>query len=96
VIGEWGVSTLINRALHLASASFPWLATIPSDVKIAEQFTEIAARLEAQDVATALEASQTMFVQFTDLLCNLIGEQLTAQLLGKVWLLPPGHNRART
>lgn len=87
VIGHRGVGALFERALHLASHSFPWLEGKDSDGTPAEAL--LGARLEAHDARAALEAGGAVLVTFAELLSTLIGGPLSNRLLASVWTPPP-------
>ena len=85
IIGEGGFKPLYARSIRLASKQHAWL--LPSAVKpaIGEQFAELAACLQAQDIVDAQQASLDLFTIFLDVLALLIGEELTTHLLHSAW-----------
>jgi len=85
VIGERGVDALFTRALHLASATFPWLADGDGPASAAT----FKARLEAHEARAAAAASQAVLLAFTNLLATLIGNPLSERLLASVWAPNP-------
>jgi hypothetical protein len=86
VIGARGLEVLFDRAHRMTCATFPWLAV--GSGSGAGLLPGVAERLACQRPAEAAEASYTLFVTFTELLMNLIGESLTARLLTPVWAGP--------
>jgi hypothetical protein len=90
VIGARGLEVLFDRAFRMTSATFPWLAVGGGSgaASGAGLLPGVAERLACQRPAEAAEASYTLFVTFTELLTNLIGESLTARLLTPVWAGP--------
>lgn len=90
VLGTRGVEVLLRRSLHLASATFPWLAIVGEG---RETTTALLANLKAclaeREATDAAEASHALLVTFTDLLADLIGDSLTGLLLDPVWKPPP-------
>jgi hypothetical protein len=85
MIGVRGVDVLFNRALHLISATFPWLAPIEEHSDGEHQLAAFRAHLEGQQAAVAAEAASALLVTFVELLSALIGEALTKRLLMPVW-----------
>lgn len=88
LIGERGFDVLFKRAVHLTSASFPWLAsigTIGEDGDDATQLTGLRALLETREATVAAEASHALLASFTELLATLIGPALSERLLLPVW-----------
>lgn len=88
VIGVRGVDVLFSRALHLTSASFPWLAIAGEQGDGAAQQASFRAQLEIHETVVAAEASCALLVTFTELLATLIGGPLTERLLRPVWAPP--------
>jgi hypothetical protein len=94
VIGARGVEILFNRALYLASTSFPFLAVVANRGRGTAALEAIRARIGQQDASVAAAASCEFLFTFTVLLATLIGDSLTDRLLGPVWALPlPGSER---
>ena len=85
IIGEGGFQSLYSRSIHLASATYPWLAPsrIPQQTK--SRFEGLKISLEGQDPAKASEASITLLTTFVDILAVLIGELLTTSILRSAW-----------
>jgi hypothetical protein len=95
MIGHRGVDVLVNRAVHLTSASYLWLE-MAADQKAGDTLLAcIRVRLAGQDTATAMEASHSLLETFVDLLASLIGEPLTERLLGPVWAAPCTTHKAK-
>jgi hypothetical protein len=88
VIGARGLEVLFGRALHLTSATFPWLTVGGERGGSASPLPSLAECLARQDPASAAEASYTLLLTFTELLTTLIGESLTTRLLAPVWARP--------
>ena len=88
VIGARGLEVLFERALRLTSTTFPWLAVGSGSGSGAGLLPGVAECLACRRPAEAAEASYTLFLTFTELLMNLIGESLTARLLTPVWADP--------
>jgi hypothetical protein len=87
VIGTRGVDALFNRARHVTSKTFPWLATTGNDGGCAEQMANLKAHLAGREPNVAAEASYVLLVTFTVLLATLIGEPLTERLLESIWII---------
>jgi len=81
VVGPRGAAALHRRSLHVARASFPWLAA-PCDA-LAEpgDFDALRRALASQPAVQAAAAHDCMLHTFLDLLASLIGESLTTRLL---------------
>jgi hypothetical protein len=96
VIGARGVESLFNRALYLASASFPFLAIAANRGRGSAPLEAIRARIGQQDAPVAAAASCEFLFTFTVLLATLIGDSLTDRLLAPVWAFPlPGSEREK-
>jgi hypothetical protein len=96
VIGTRGVESLFNRALHLTSTSFPFLAIAAHRGRGTAPLEAIGAQIGQQDAPVAAAASCEFLFTFTVLLATLIGDPLTDRLLGPVWVFPlPGSERER-
>ena len=94
VIGARGVDILFNRALYLASTSFPFLAIAANRGRGTAPLEAIRSQIGRQDAPVAAAASCEFLFIFTVLLATLIGDSLTDRLLGPVWALPlPGSER---
>jgi hypothetical protein len=96
VIGARGADALFNRALHLTSLSFPWLAVAADRGRGTALLDGIRARLRRQEAAAATAASQEFLYTFTELLADMIGDSLTDRLLGPVWDLPASAFKRET
>jgi hypothetical protein len=88
VIGTRGVEVLLGRALHLTSASFPWLDLAPERGDFGAPVSALHQRLAARDAKEAFEGSLALLMTFTELLSTLIGTPLTRRLLTSVWAAP--------
>lgn len=85
VIGTRGVDVLFARALHMTSATFPWLDT-PRDRKDNEDRPgSVKRRLADREPGVAEEASVALLATFVELLTKLIGENLTERLMKTAW-----------
>jgi hypothetical protein len=84
LLGGTGSRTLLKRSVHLASASFPWLARaeIPDG---AEGGATLRTRMESESPGEATEAFVCLLTTFFELLARLIGEVLAARVLHEVW-----------
>lgn len=86
VIGVGGRDVLFNRSLHLTCMAFPWLTIVGDHRDSTALLANLKERLAGRETAAATEASYTLLVTFTEMLTNLIGESLTARLLGPIWV----------
>lgn len=86
-----GSRTLLKRSLHLASASFPWLARAEIDEDAEGLLAVLRTRLESESPAVATEAFVCLLSTFVELLARLIGGMLTARALHEIWpaMFPP-------
>lgn len=87
IIGSHGVDALFGRALHLVSATFPWLRAPADGGSTTAILAELKACLLRRDAASAAEAGLALLLTATQLLADLIGESLTERLLTPVWAL---------
>ena len=88
IIGQQGVHSLFNRAIHLSSKNYPWLLIAKGYAPGDAEFSNLLAWFESPDATSAAEANYLLLVTFADLLASLIGEFLTDQLLNPVWSPP--------
>lgn len=86
VIGVGGSDVLFNRSLHLTCMAFPWLTIVGDHRDSTALLANLKERLAGSDTTVATEASYTLLATFTEMLTTLIGESLTARLLGPVWV----------
>jgi hypothetical protein len=85
MIGARGVDTLFDRALHLTSRTFPWLAVVGADRDSQTLLASLKTHLTSQEPAVGAAAAAALLVTFTELLASLVGDSLTERLLGPVW-----------
>jgi hypothetical protein len=88
VIGVRGVEILFNRALYLASTSFPFLTIAVNRGGGSAPLEAIRTQIGQQDASVAAAAGCEFLLRLTVLLATLIGDSLTDRLLGPVWALP--------
>ncbi|WP_265942463.1 hypothetical protein [Dechloromonas sp. A34] len=89
VIGGQGVDVLLRRSLHLAGRTLPCLAVAGHAGSSTEELlAALQARLASCETALAIEASDALFVTFTELLASLIGQSLAERLLAPIWAPP--------
>jgi hypothetical protein len=81
VIGGNGVDAILNRALYLTSAAFPWLEGSDEHVDHESLPLQISMRMAGRDPVTAAQASSSLLITFIELLATLIGNSLTRHLL---------------
>ncbi|HJV93942.1 MAG TPA: hypothetical protein VJ572_10695 [Azonexus sp.] len=89
VIGRQGVDVLFRRSLHLTKSTIPWLTMAVDDGDCAALLATLQASLADHEAAAALEASNVLLVNFTELLASLIGKPLTERLLAPIWASSP-------
>lgn len=86
LIGERGFQSLYARSVHLASATFPWIAPNPlTQQQTDSRFAGLRDCLEARDLIEISEASIALLITFIDILALLIGESLTTSILRSAW-----------
>lgn len=83
LLGELGIRSLFDRAVYLASASFPWLAA--KDLGAADSYETLRVCLDRQPEGAALAAASHVVVTLVQLLERFIGGPLVASLLHEVW-----------
>lgn len=82
LVGELGIRTLVDRALHLAAARYSFLAPA---IVAADPYAGLQAALVIQPADTAIEAFVLVIVTFVGLLERMIGRGLVTRLLHEVW-----------
>jgi hypothetical protein len=95
LIGDAGVTALAARSLHLAQREFPWLAEIRNHDHGREPFAQLGPCLARQDPLVARDAAAALLATFNELLRTLVGERLTARLVGGAWLDGPPETRTQ-
>jgi hypothetical protein len=81
IIGERGFRALYARSIHLAQASFPWLAPPAGPEQAHSFFATLTESLERQPPRVAADAQRALLLTFTQLLGAFIGGALTSRLL---------------
>ena len=85
VIGGQGIDVLLRRSLHVAGKTFPTLVEPTHEARNNVLLANLQVRLAGCETALAVEASNALFVTFTELMSSLIGESLTERLLAPIW-----------
>lgn len=85
IIGPRGVTALIQRSLHLASAVHPWLAGREPGGPAALDSATLVSLLAQRSSDDAAAAAETFLQTFHGLLTSLIGGSLTERLLRTAW-----------
>jgi hypothetical protein len=93
LIGPRAVTVLLLRALHLASAEFPFLALVAAQGN--DALPALEAGLSARLPGEALEVGISLMVAFHDLLATLIGNSLSERLMTPVWAPAPRTNEEK-
>jgi hypothetical protein len=94
LIGPRGVGVLLQRALHLASSDFAWLA--PLSTQEPDAIAALEESLSKRAPTESLEAGISVLLHFSELLSTLIGTSLSDQLLTPVWATQrPSSNKER-
>lgn len=94
VIGARGVDVLFGRAMHLTARRFPWLPTT-ADGNCVAALEVLQTCLAERSAAEASDVYETLLLTFTGLLAGMVGEPLTARLLGASWAVGDTHARAQ-
>jgi hypothetical protein len=94
LIGPRAVSVLLLRALHLASAEFPFLAQVAAQGN--EALPALQAGLSERLPGEAMEIGISLIVAFNELLATLIGVSLSERLMTPVWAQLPRTNEEKT
>lgn len=81
-VGERVFSTMFTRTLLIARATTP---TLPQPGQPALWFTELRTCLDRLPRDEALEVSNLLFITYTDILAELLGEAMTLGLLMSAW-----------
>jgi hypothetical protein len=85
VIGDGGVAAMTDRALHLTTREYAWLAARAPGPASAT-FTHVIDALKQQDdPAVAVEAAAAVLAAIIELLATFIGEPLAARLVQQAW-----------
>ncbi|MDO8692049.1 MAG: hypothetical protein Q7R39_18925 [Dehalococcoidia bacterium] len=85
LFGAGGFHAVIARAIHLAAEDFPFLESVKVKVQPGICLEGLGEVIEGQDVARANSALAAVLVCFIDLLCSLIGEELTLRQFTRAW-----------
>lgn len=88
IIGRGGIEALFHRALEMTVEAHPWLAdgltSKPNKVNLEVSFPDLDPLIQLlakQEASHFAAASDTLLVNFYNLLTNLIGLSLTDRLL---------------
>ncbi len=84
LIGETGVSALMNRSQALVAGSFIWLGTAPPGAR-ERPWLQLRSRIGQQSSDVATRASVALLASFMGLLGKFIGEGLTDVLVHAAW-----------
>lgn len=84
IIGQRGVAALYQRSLHLASQTYPWLASADDRNQTSIDPTQLKALLMQQQRSDLIEGGGFLFKTFYELLVSLVGPSLTERLLRSV------------
>lgn len=84
IIGQRGVAALYQRSLHLASQTYPWLASADDRNQTSIDPTQLKALLIQQQRSDLIKGGGFLFKTFYELLVSLVGPSLTERLLRSV------------
>lgn len=85
VVGPRGVGALLGRSLHLAGRRHAFLIAVSDGREAALDPVRLKETLVAQRAEEAAAAGAELLAALHGLLAGLVGEALTARLLGEVW-----------
>lgn len=85
IIGVGGFSSLYTRSLFLTQPRFPWLVRGAPTQLVDERFVQLKKNLDSQPPGAAIAANNHLLRTFTDILADLIGEELTSSILRSAW-----------
>lgn len=80
-----GSRALIARALHLASADFPFLAGVQAGSPPERYLEGLGERVQGVEPARAREGVAMVLASVLGLLATFIGDELTLRLVRDVW-----------
>jgi hypothetical protein len=81
IIGKDGFNALYARSLSLTVPTFPWLAVSVMTLQDDDMLVLLKNSFVAQPPAAIRVASSLLLITFSDILCQLVGDQLTARIL---------------
>jgi hypothetical protein len=81
IIGKDGFNALYARSLSLTAPTFPWLAASVMTLQDDDMLVLIKTSFVVQPPAEIRAASSLLLTTFSDILCRLVGDQLTARIL---------------
>ena len=85
IIGDRGLTALLKRSLHTASAQHAWLSSCQDTLDLKSDLPELMAVLSQQTPEVAALGGGLFLEQFHQLLTALVGPSLTERLLRSVW-----------
>lgn len=85
IVGEDGFHSLFARSVFLIHSKFPWITSDTWTAPFDHRFAVLKTNLQTQTATVAVEANCALLVTLTDILASLIGEPLTASILGSAW-----------
>jgi hypothetical protein len=80
-----GYQALVARALHLASAHFPFLAGVAAESRSDTYLTGLPEHVQGVDPAEVGDGLTAVLAHIVGLLTTFIGDDLTVHLLADVW-----------
>jgi hypothetical protein len=96
LLGETGTRTILERSVHLASGSLPWLVSARTSAGRDGAAAALHTCFESQSPAAATEGFVLILSTFVGLLGRLIGEGLVTRVLHQLWpsVFPEGTKEA--
>ena len=85
LIGHEGCNALFDRSLHMTSAQFPWLTSHNAPFGERVPLEVLKSALQPRDSDESARAVILLLSTFTGLLCMLIGQNLTTNILRTAW-----------
>ncbi len=85
LFGAGGFHAVIARAVYLAKEDFPFLEGVKVELQPGICLAGLGEVIIGQDAARVPPALAAVLVCFMDLMCSLIGKELTHRQFVKVW-----------
>lgn len=86
LLGDMGVTMLLERSIAVAARQYPWLRGAPTNADRPESRTSVLRRaMEQQEPGPINDAFIEVMSIFVGLLKRLIGDGLVDRLLSEVW-----------
>lgn len=81
IIGDGGVSALLQRSLFLIIPAVPWLESLYRQDLVVGNYAALRSAISEQTYGDAIKGAEALFRTLHALLVSLIGDSLTERLL---------------